>query len=180
MCHSRTVSTGVLVSTENMQNLCNHHPAHCSQYDVQLFTVFLKPINKNKPAALTSYEHLGVRLCSVCLHVCYLTTMSIVTDMETKCQHILSYECIYCEEQTLEGPIKIFVMNMYLAYSPIVFPIDLNQVNVEHCGVSVTNIFPYSIVCISQPAGHTLHSNRGMCSNWNVLIAAAETKNKLS
>ena len=30
----------------------------------------------------------------------------------------------------------------------------------------MTNIFPYSIVC-------------GVCSNWNALIAAAETKNKL-
>ena len=27
--------------------------------------VFLKPTNKDKPAALTSYEHLGVRLCSI-------------------------------------------------------------------------------------------------------------------
>ena len=26
--------------------------------------VFLKLTNKDKPAALTSYEHLGVRLCS--------------------------------------------------------------------------------------------------------------------
>ena len=55
-----TMSTVVLVWTENMQKLCNHHPAHC------MFTVFLKFTNKNKPAALTSYmyEHLGVWLCS--------------------------------------------------------------------------------------------------------------------
>ena len=35
---------------------------------------------------------------------------------------------------------------------------------------------PYLIA----PPGHTLlRSNRGMCSNWNALVAAAETKNKL-
>ena len=27
--------------------------------------VFLKPTNKDKPATLTSYEHFGVRLCSI-------------------------------------------------------------------------------------------------------------------
>ena len=38
----------------------------------------------------------------------------------------------------------------------------------------MTNIFPYSIA-----PGHSLRSNRDVCSNWNALVAAAETKNRL-
>ena len=29
-----------------------------------MLIIFLKPTNKDTPAALTSYEHLGVQLCS--------------------------------------------------------------------------------------------------------------------
>ena len=39
----------------------------------------------------------------------------------------------------------------------------------------MTNIFPYSIVRIRWPPRHTLRSNRDVCSNWNALVAAAET-----
>ena len=44
----------------------------------------------------------------------------------------------------------------------------------------MANIFPYSIVRIRQPPGHMMCSNRDVCSNWNALVAAAETKNNLS
>ena len=60
-CHSRSRASVDWKYAEFMQS------SSCT-----LFTVFLKPNNKNKPAALTSYmyEHLGVQLCAkfFCLH----------------------------------------------------------------------------------------------------------------
>ena len=40
----------------------------------------------------------------------------------------------------------------------------------------MTNIFPYLIV----PGAYVAYSNRGVCSNWNGVVAIGETKNKLS
>ena len=50
---------------------------------------------------------------------------------------------------------------------------------IPNCTQNHVVTYIYSIVHIRWPAGHMLRSNHGVCFNWNALIAAAETTNKL-
>ena len=76
-CHSRSSASVDWKYAEFMQS------SSCT-----LFTVFLEPTNKNKPAVLTSYmyEHLGgvvmLENYKQNFFAYILTTMSVVTDME--------------------------------------------------------------------------------------------------
>ena len=60
--------------------ICSTKPSclkPCLYSKVTVNFVLLKLTNKDKPAALTSYEHLGVRLCSIMTYLLHATLITL-------------------------------------------------------------------------------------------------------